>query len=95
MTLLRYFRPQRHTGQSDITCLPIAVSSNRGRGIDRILPEQPGAGTELSDNPSFRTCWRGTCGWLDAYTHQDLPEKLLEELRPDRDWPNAAVSGFF
>ena len=91
MTLLAAFQIllQRYTGQSDITVgSPIAGRHQvEVEGLIGFFLNSLVLRTELSDNPSFPDLLaRVRQMALDAYTHQDLPfEKLLEELRPDRD----------
>lgn len=91
MTLLAAFQIllQRYTGQSDITVgSPIAGRHQiEVEGLIGFFLNSLVLRTELSDNPSFPDLLaRVRQVALDAYTHQDLPfEKLLEELRPDRD----------
>ncbi len=91
MTALAAFQVllQRHTGQDEIVVgSPIA---NRNR---RELEELMGFFVnsvvlrgDLSGDPSFREHLRRVRETtLEAYAHQDLPfEKLVEELRPERD----------
>ncbi len=91
MTLLAAFQIllQRYTGQSDITVgSPIAGRHQiETEGLIGFFLNSLVLRTELSDNPTFPDLLaRVRRVALDAYTHQDLPfEKLLEELRPDRD----------
>ena len=91
MTLLAAFQIllQRYTGQSDITVgSPIAGRHQiEVEGLIGFFLNSLVLRTDLSDNPSFPDLLaRVRQVALDAYTHQDLPfEKLLEELRPDRD----------
>ena len=83
-TLLR-----RYTGQNDIVVgSPMAGRNHKeteelvGFFLNMLVLR-----TDLSANPTFRQLLvrvRDVC--LEAYAHQDLPfEKIVEELRPDRD----------
>jgi amino acid adenylation domain-containing protein len=91
MTLLAAFQVllHRYSGQEDIVIgLPIA-NRNRAETQELIgffvntLVLRP----DLSEKPTFKELLqrvRNVC--LQAYAHQDLPfEKLVEELRPERD----------
>jgi amino acid adenylation domain-containing protein len=91
MTLLTAFKLllQRYTAQDDIVVgSPIAgrtrseIEAVLGCFLNTLVLR-----TDLAGNPSFRELLgrvREVC--LGAYAHQDLPfEKLLEELRPERD----------
>ncbi len=91
MTLLAAFQVllYRYSGQEDIVIgLPIA---NRNRteieGLIGFFVNTLVLRADLSEKPTFKELLqrvRDVC--LEAYAHQDLPfEKLVEELRPDRD----------
>ncbi|HAM51733.1 MAG TPA: non-ribosomal peptide synthetase [Nitrospiraceae bacterium] len=91
MTLLAAFQSllHRYTGQEDIVVgTPIA---NRNRteieGLIGFFVNTLVMRTDTSGDPVFRELLkRVRKTTLDAYTHQDLPfEKLVEELRPERD----------
>jgi amino acid adenylation domain-containing protein len=91
MTLLAAFQAllHRYTGQDDVAIgTPIA---NRGRGeVEALIGffvNMLVLRTDLSGDPSFGELLdRVRQVALGAYTHQSLPfEKLVEELRPDRD----------
>jgi amino acid adenylation domain-containing protein len=91
MTLLAAFQVllYRYSGQEDVVIgLPIA---NRNRTEIEVLigffVNTLVLRTELSEKPTFKELLqrvRNVC--LEAYAHQDMPfEKLVEELRPERD----------
>ena len=91
MTLLAAFQVlvYRYSGQEDVVVgLPIA---NRNRteieGLIGFFVNTLVLRTDLSEKPTFKVLLqrvRDVC--LEAYAHQDLPfEKLVEELRPERD----------
>src|SRR5262249_33336145 len=91
MTLLTAFQVllYRYSGQEDVVIgLPIA---NRNRteveGLIGFFVNTLVLRTDLSEKPTFKELLqrvRNVC--LEAYAHQDLPfEKLVEELRPERD----------
>jgi amino acid adenylation domain-containing protein len=91
MTLLAAFQTllHRYTGQEDIV-VGTAVS-NRNRieteGLIGPFANNLALRTDLSGSPSFRELLgRVREVAVGAYAHQDLPwEKLIEELRPERD----------
>ena len=91
MTLLSAFQLllYRYTAQDDISVGTFVANRNRmeteeliGFFVNNLVLR-----TDLSGNPSFRKLLeRVREVTLSAYQHQDLPfEKLLEELRPERD----------
>jgi amino acid adenylation domain-containing protein len=91
MTLLAGFQSLlfRYTGQGDIAVgSPIAGRTHAetealiGMFVNTLVLR-----CDLSDDPTFREALvRVRATTLDAYDHQDMPfEKLVEELRPDRD----------
>ena len=97
MTLLAAFKLllQRYSGQQDIIVgSPIA---NRPRAeTEKLIGfflNNLALRTDLSGDPSFRELLarvRNTA--LDAYAHQDVPfEKLIEELKPDRDLSRTSI----
>jgi amino acid adenylation domain-containing protein/FkbH-like protein len=91
MTLLAGFQAllSRFSGQQQIVVG--SASANRSRaeieGLIGYFVNHLSLYTDLSGDPGFRELLRrvrSTC--LEAYAHQDVPfEKLLEELRLDRD----------
>ena len=97
MTLLAVFKVllQRYTGQEDIIVgSPI---SNRPRAeTEKLIGfflNNLALRTDLSGDPSFSELLskvRKTA--LDAYANQDVPfEKLIEDLRPERDLSRTAI----
>src|SRR5262245_6284285 len=91
MTLLTAFKILlfRYTGQDDIVVgSPIAGRTQiELEGLIGLFVNVLVLRTDLAGDPSFRELLqrvRKTC--LEAYAHQELPfEKLVEELRPERD----------
>ena len=83
-TLLR-----RYTGQNDIVVGSPVAGRNRKETEELVgfFLNMLVLRTDLSANPTFRHLLirvHDVC--LEAYAHQDLPlEKIVEELRPDRD----------
>jgi amino acid adenylation domain-containing protein len=91
MTLLAAFNVllARYSGQEDIVVGSPIAGRNRAE-LEKLigffvsmLPLR----TDLSGNPAFRELLRRVKeACLKAYAHQDVPfEKLIEELKPDRD----------
>ena len=91
MTLLAAFQTllHRYAGQDDIPVGTFIANRNQIEieGLIGFFINTLVLRTDLSADPSFRELLgrvRGVA--LGAYSHQDLPfEKLLEELRPQRD----------
>jgi amino acid adenylation domain-containing protein len=91
MTLLAAWKTvfHRYTGQDDIVVGAAIAGRNRPEveGLIGFFINALVLRTDLSGNPTFRELLarvRKVC--LEAYAHQDLPfEKLVEELRPQRD----------
>jgi len=78
-----------YTGQEDIAVGTYIINRNRAEteGLIGFFINNLVLRTDLSGNPGFRDLLvRVRTVALTAYAHQDLPfEKLLEELRPERD----------
>ena len=91
MTLLAAFGTllHRYTGQDDIVVGSPVAGRNRveTEGLIGVFINTIALRTDLSGNPTFQGLLgrvRETA--LGAYAHQDLPfEKLVEELKPERD----------
>src|SRR5258708_21321432 len=97
MTLLAAFKVllHRYTGQQDIIVgSPIA---NRPRAeTEKLIGfflNNLALRTDLSGDPTFRKLLaRVRRSALDAYANQDVPfEKLIEELKPERDLSRPAI----
>ena len=91
MTLLAAFQILLHrlTGQDDIAVGSPIAGRNRSEveGLIGFFINTLVLRADLSGNPTFTELLaRVRLISLDAYAHQDVPfEKLLEELRPERD----------
>ncbi|MFV1966849.1 MAG: amino acid adenylation domain-containing protein, partial [Pirellulaceae bacterium] len=91
MTLLAAYQLllSRYSGQEDIAVGTPITGRNRAEieGLIGFFVNTLVMRTDVSGNPSFRNLLaRVRDVAVAAYSHQDLPfEKLLEELRPDRD----------
>jgi amino acid adenylation domain-containing protein len=91
MTLLAAFKTllYRYTGEKDIVVGSPIANRNRAEldGLIGFFVNALALRTDMSGNPTFRDLLsrvRRTA--LAAYAHQDLPfEKLVEELRPERN----------
>ncbi|MBI4524350.1 MAG: hypothetical protein HY695_11130 [Deltaproteobacteria bacterium] len=91
MVLLAAFQTllHRYTGQTDIVVGSPVAGRNHSEleGLIGFFLNMLVLRTDMSGNCTFRGLLvriREVC--LEAYAHQDLPfEKLVEELRPDRD----------
>lgn len=97
MTLLAAFKVllYRHTGQSDIVVgSPIAnrPHADTQKMIGFFL-NNLALRTELSGDPTFNDLLkRVRTTSLDAYANQDVPfEKLIEELKPERDLSRTTI----
>ncbi len=91
MTMLAAFQVllSRYTQQDDIVVGSPIANRNRGEieGLIGFFVNSLTLRSDLSGNPSFRELLgRVREVALGAYSHQDMPfEKLVEELRPERD----------
>ena len=91
MTLLAAFQTllHRYTGQDDIVVGSPIAGRNRPEieGLIGCFTNTLTLRADLAGNPTFRTLLsRVRTTVLDALAHQELPfEKLVEELRPERD----------
>ena len=97
MTLLAAFNLllARYTGQNDLVVGSPVTGRNQVE-LEKLIGLFVNAvalRTDLSDNPTFRQLLRRVRETtLNAYAHQDLPfEKLVEELKPDRDLSRNAI----
>jgi amino acid adenylation domain-containing protein len=91
MALLAAFQAllHRYTGQEDVAVGSPVANRNRGE-VEPLIGffiNMLVLRTDLAGDPSFEELVeRVRRIAIDAYAHQDLPfEKLVEELRPDRD----------
>ncbi len=97
MTLLAAFKVllQRHSGHDDIIVgSPIANrAQSETENLIGFFLNNLALRTDLSGNPSFRELLaRERQTALDAYANQDVPfERLLEELRPERDLSRTSI----
>jgi amino acid adenylation domain-containing protein len=101
MTLLAAFKVllHRYTGQDDIVLGSPIAGRDRAevKGLIGCFLNLMVLRTGLAGNPSFdEVLERVRQTTVGAYTHQDLPfEKLLEELKPERDLSRAPLFQVF
>ena len=97
MTLLSIFQVliHRYTGQLDIV-IGTPIANRRRIELEALIGFFVNAlplRTRITDNPTFREYLSGIrtiC--LEAYAHPDVPfEKLVEELRPQRDLSRSPI----
>lgn len=97
MTLLAAFKVvlHRYSGQKDII-VGSPISNRPGAETEKLIGfflNNLALRTDLSGDPTFRELLaRVRTTALDAYANQDVPfEKLIEELKPERDLSRSAI----
>src|SRR6185436_18840684 len=97
MVLLSAFEAllHRYSGQDDFAVGTYIANRNRAEveGLVGFFVNDLALRVDLSGDPAFRELLaRVRTSTLEAYAHQDMPfEKLLEELRPERDMSRGAI----
>ncbi len=101
MTMLAAYKAflYRYTGQDDLA-VGTPIAGRKQPGIEHMIGFFVNTlvlRTDLSDDPTFRELLdRVRQVTLDAYTYQEMPfEKLVEELKPDRNVSNPFFQTMF